>query len=225
MTVSSTLEPVVVRGDPGLLERLAGNLVENAIRHNATGGTAAISVSSSNKSGEAVLEVDNTGPVLEPASVDGLVEPFRRAGPDRASNDGGVGLGLSIVNAVVTAHHGTMTLEARQKGGLQVRAAARSPSYPPTRPSHRNPLPTCDTKPSPLDRPENGSRSGRRAENGRDPSKRSSKSIAYFRVNGMARHHSIECWPSRTQAYSGGSATAPRGRTSRGLSRGKYRPK
>ena len=68
-----------------------------------------------------MLEVENTGPVLEPASVDGLVEPFRRAGPDRASNDGGVGLGLSIVNAVVTAHHGTMTLRARQKGGLQVR--------------------------------------------------------------------------------------------------------
>ena len=121
VTVSSTLEPVVVRGDPGLLERLAGNLVENAIRHNVTGGTAAVSVSSCEKSRQAVLEVENTGPVLEPASLDGLVEPFRRAGPDRASNDGGVGLGLSIVDAVVTAHHGTMTLRARQKGGLQVR--------------------------------------------------------------------------------------------------------
>ena len=40
VTVSSTLEPVVVSGDPGLLECLAGNLVENAIRHNVTGGTA-----------------------------------------------------------------------------------------------------------------------------------------------------------------------------------------
>lgn len=46
VTVSSTLEPVVVSGDPGLLERLVGNLIENAIRHNVTGGTAAVSVSS-----------------------------------------------------------------------------------------------------------------------------------------------------------------------------------
>ena len=51
VTVSSTLEPVVVSGDPGLLERLAGNLVENAIRHNVTGGTAAISVTSQQVAG------------------------------------------------------------------------------------------------------------------------------------------------------------------------------
>jgi signal transduction histidine kinase len=121
VTVSSSLEPVVVSGDQSLLECLAGNMVENAIRHNVTGGTVAVSACSSNRSQEAVLEVENTGPVLDPGSVDGLVEPFRRAGPDRASHDGGVGLGLSIVNAVVTAHHGTMTLTARHEGGLLVR--------------------------------------------------------------------------------------------------------
>jgi signal transduction histidine kinase len=130
VTVSSTLEPVVVSGDPSLLECLAGNLVENAIRHNVTGGTATVSVSSCKKSRDAVLEVENTGPVLDPESVDGLVEPFRRAGPDRASNDGGVGLGLSIVNAVITAHHGTMTLRARQGGGLHVRVQLPVASYP-----------------------------------------------------------------------------------------------
>jgi signal transduction histidine kinase len=121
VTVSSALEPVVVSGDPGLLERLAGNLVENAIRHNVTGGSVGVALSRSGASRGAVLQVDNSGPVLEPGSVEGLVEPFRRAGPDRASLDGGVGLGLSIVDAVVTAHHGTMTLTARPGGGLLVR--------------------------------------------------------------------------------------------------------
>jgi signal transduction histidine kinase len=130
VTLSSTLEPVAVSGDPGLLERLAGNLVENAIRHNVTGGTATVAVFSSEESGHAVLEVENTGPVLEPDSVDGLVEPFRRAGPDRASNDTGVGLGLSIANAVVTAHHGTMTLRARPEGGLLVRVRLPVTEYP-----------------------------------------------------------------------------------------------
>jgi K+-sensing histidine kinase KdpD len=121
VTMSSNLEPVVVSGDPSLLECLAGNLVENALRHNTTGGTAAVSLSVCSRSQDAVLEVDNTGPVLDAGSVDRLVEPFRRAGPDRASNDAGVGLGLSIVNAVVSAHQGTMTLTARQEGGLLVR--------------------------------------------------------------------------------------------------------
>jgi signal transduction histidine kinase len=120
VTLSSHLEPAVVRGDPGLLERLAGNLVENAIRHNATCGAAVVSVSSCAESHDAVLEVENSGPPLDPESIDGLVEPFRRAGPDRATSDG-VGLGLSIVNAVVTAHHGTLALRARQGGGLHVR--------------------------------------------------------------------------------------------------------
>jgi signal transduction histidine kinase len=124
--VSSTLEPVLVSGDPGLLERLAGNLIENAIRHNVTGGHAAVSVSLW-KDRVAVLEVENTGPVLEPESVNRLVEPFRRAGADRASNNGGVGLGLSIVDAVVTAHHGTMTLRAPQEGGLHVRVQLPRP--------------------------------------------------------------------------------------------------
>jgi signal transduction histidine kinase len=132
VTVSSTLEPVAVSGDPSLLECLAGNLVENAIRHNETGGTVTVSLFSCHESRDAVLEVENTGPVLDPESVDGLVEPFRRAGPDRASNDGGVGLGLSIVNAIVTAHHGTMTLTARQRGGLGVRVQLPLASYPPS---------------------------------------------------------------------------------------------
>jgi signal transduction histidine kinase len=126
VTLSSDLEPVVVSGDPGLLERLVGNLVENAIRHNVTGGTAAVSVSSRKESQDAVLEVENSGPPLDPESIDGLVEPFRRAGPDRATSDG-VGLGLSIVNAVVTAHHGTLSLRARPGGGLCVQVRLPAP--------------------------------------------------------------------------------------------------
>jgi signal transduction histidine kinase len=138
VTVSSNLQPAVVSGDPSLLECLAGNLVENAIRHNATGGTAAVSVYLRNKSQDAVLEVENTGPVLDPGSIGGLVEPFRRGGPDRASNDGGVGLGLSIVNAVVTAHHGTMTLTARHEGGLLVRVQLPVAALPASVPGQRS---------------------------------------------------------------------------------------
>jgi signal transduction histidine kinase len=119
VTVSADVDPVVVSGDPGLLERMAGNLVENAIRYNVPGGS--VSVTTRRHVETAVLEVVNTGPVLDPGTVAALIEPFRRAGPDRRSSQVGLGLGLSIVNAIVGAHRGTMRLSARDQGGLHVR--------------------------------------------------------------------------------------------------------
>jgi signal transduction histidine kinase len=119
LTIQSDLEPVEVTGDPGLVERLIGNLVENAMRHNIPGGS--IAVRTRLDSDAALLQIMNTGPVIAPDAVAGLVEPFRRAGPDRSSNDGGVGLGLSIVDAIVDAHHGRLNLTAPPEGGLDVR--------------------------------------------------------------------------------------------------------
>jgi signal transduction histidine kinase len=112
----SELGPVMVKGDPGLLDRLVGNVVENGIRHNFAGGWVEVTTSSS--ASRALLEVTNTGPVLDDATVATLSEPFRRAGPDRRADDGGFGLGLSIVDGVVRAHLGSMTLHPRPGGGL-----------------------------------------------------------------------------------------------------------
>lgn len=119
ITVTTRLEPVTVGGDPGLLQRLAGNLVENAIRHNRPGGS--VSVSTGRDADAALLDVVNTGPVIAADTVTTLVEPFRRSGPDRSATTGGAGLGLSIADAIVGAHRGTMDLEACDGGGLRVR--------------------------------------------------------------------------------------------------------
>ena len=119
LTIQSDLQPVSVDGDPGLIERLTGNLVENAIRHNILGGS--ITIRTRHDPEAAILQVVNTGPVINPETVAGLIEPFRRAGPDRSSNNGSVGLGLSIVDAIVTAHQGRLYLTAPPEGGLDVR--------------------------------------------------------------------------------------------------------
>jgi hypothetical protein len=66
------------------------------------------------------LLVENSGPILDPAEVGQLERPFRRGGAERTCSDGGVGLGLSIVAAIAAAHHGTVELEERQRGGLRV---------------------------------------------------------------------------------------------------------
>jgi signal transduction histidine kinase len=113
------LSPARVRGDDRLLERLAGNLIENGVRYNRPGGHVA--VRTSEEDGRALLRVSNTGPALDPAHVERLLEPFERGG--RARDGDGAGLGLSIVRAIAEAHGGRVALRARPAGGLDVEVA------------------------------------------------------------------------------------------------------
>jgi signal transduction histidine kinase len=113
--VRDDLEPAWTRGDPGLLERMIANLVDNGIRHNEPGGF--LSVSTRVHNGQVMVKVVNGGPAIDPAVADGLTEPFRRL--DRSV--GGFGLGLSIVRSVAQAHGGTATVTAPESGGLDVR--------------------------------------------------------------------------------------------------------
>ncbi len=118
LSIATELASARTIGDPELLSRLIGNLLENAVRHNVHGGE--ISVACGQAANQAWLTVSNTGPELEQAELGDLVRPFRRGGEGR-SGVRGVGLGLSIVRAVVAAHHGTFELTALPEGGLEVR--------------------------------------------------------------------------------------------------------
>jgi signal transduction histidine kinase len=115
LTVASHLESAVTWGDARLAERVVTNLVDNATRYNVPSGS--IDVSTAVVDGTATLRVSNTGPQLSPDDVGHLTEPFRRAGQQRMQSDG-LGLGLSIVQAIVTAHGGSLRLGAREGGGL-----------------------------------------------------------------------------------------------------------
>ncbi|MFK4247818.1 sensor histidine kinase [Streptomyces angustmyceticus] len=113
-------EPVVVQGSGVLLERIALNLVQNAVRYNVADG-GWVEVSTRARPGCAVLVVSNTGPVVPAYEVENLFEPFRRLRTERTGSDKGVGLGLSIVRSVVRAHDGTITAVPREGGGLDMR--------------------------------------------------------------------------------------------------------
>jgi signal transduction histidine kinase len=115
--VTSALEPAPVVGDPGLLERLAGNLVENAVRYNHLHGRLEVRTGSDGV--QSWLVVRNTGFEIEPVDVPGLFEPFRRGGRERTGGRGS-GLGLSIVRAVCDAHGGAVSAIAQPGGGLAV---------------------------------------------------------------------------------------------------------
>jgi signal transduction histidine kinase len=115
------LEPARTTGDPGLLERLAANLVSNAIRHNVVGGR--IEVETRAESGRAVLSVANTGPLIPASELPRLFQPFQRLGGHAASCADGVGLGLTIVQAIADAHDAVVTARSRVEGGLAIAAA------------------------------------------------------------------------------------------------------
>ncbi|MCA1186115.1 MULTISPECIES: cell wall metabolism sensor histidine kinase WalK [unclassified Saccharopolyspora] len=110
-------EPVFVLGDPALLERIAENLLENAVRHNVDGGWVEVVTTIAGRS--ALLRVSSSGPLIDPDQVDALFAPFRRAGVQRTARTG-AGLGLSIVRAAVTAHGGRVTARSVPNGGLDV---------------------------------------------------------------------------------------------------------
>jgi len=118
LRVSARLDPAATVGDAELAERLVANLIDNAIRHNVADGRVEVVTETSGD--HAVISVRNTGPVLDPAQVDRLFEPFQRADVDRTSRDGGLGLGLSIVQAIAIAHDAAISTQALADGGLDI---------------------------------------------------------------------------------------------------------
>ncbi|WP_328422488.1 sensor histidine kinase [Streptomyces sp. NBC_00443] len=113
-------KPAVVQGNGVLLERIALNLVQNAVRYNIPEG-GWVEVTTEIQHGQAVLVVSNTGPVVPAYEIDNLFEPFRRLRTERTGSDKGVGLGLSIVRSVARAHGGHISAEPREGGGLVMR--------------------------------------------------------------------------------------------------------
>lgn len=112
--------PAVVQGNGVLLERIALNLVQNAVRYNVP-EDGWVEVTTEAQHGQAVLVVSNTGPVVPAYEIDNLFEPFRRLRQERTGSDRGVGLGLSIARSVARAHGGRIIAEPREGGGLVMR--------------------------------------------------------------------------------------------------------
>ncbi|PSK84206.1 signal transduction histidine kinase [Murinocardiopsis flavida] len=118
LRLRTDLGEAFVGGDPVLLERLVGNLVENALRYNVADGE--ITVRSGINEGSPAVQVENSGAVIPAYEIEGLFEPFRRGSGERLRSHRSAGLGLSIVRSVVRAHGGEVVAWARAGGGLVV---------------------------------------------------------------------------------------------------------
>jgi signal transduction histidine kinase len=126
LRLNVTLDAARTEGNPRLIERLVANLIDNAIQHNTTGGQ--VDVTTATESGGAVLSVANDGPVIPPAELERLQQPFQRLDAHRTHQGDGHGLGLSIVHAIATAHGATLSVHSQGTGGLHVTVRFPNPS-------------------------------------------------------------------------------------------------
>ncbi|MDK3074600.1 ATP-binding protein [Sedimentitalea sp. JM2-8] len=102
-----------VSARPVALKRAIGNLVDNAIRY---GGQATVTLG--REAGAAVIRIEDSGPGIPPERLKSVFDPFVRGEDSRNPETGGAGLGLSIAQAIVSAHGGQIALTNRDTGGL-----------------------------------------------------------------------------------------------------------
>jgi heavy metal sensor kinase len=109
--------PVFVKGDRAQLKQVVVNLLDNAIKYTPNGG--AITLTVSQQGHEAVCEVADNGVGIPATAIPHVFDRFFRVDSARSREDGGAGIGLSIVKAICAAHGGRTELEsAVGKGSL-----------------------------------------------------------------------------------------------------------
>lgn len=119
------LAPAALTGDAMLWERAIANLVTNAVHHNLDGPDGWVTVTTATEADAAVVRVSNSGPIVDPSTVDGLVAPLARGGSARGTGGRRFGLGLAIVRTVSERHGAELSVRARPAGGLDVVIHAR----------------------------------------------------------------------------------------------------
>ncbi|MBT2787609.1 MULTISPECIES: ATP-binding protein [unclassified Halomonas] len=106
--------------EPGAIETLVQNLVGNAIQHSPNQSEISITLAMTSQGFQ--LMVDDQGPGIPINERKKVVERFQRAGPSAGS-----GLGLSIVERLVTRHGGSLQLDDAPRGGLRIRISLQRP--------------------------------------------------------------------------------------------------
>lgn len=101
-----------LHGNTPQLERLATNLLDNAIRHATT--TVTVTLRETDKHVE--LTVADDGPGIDPSDRKRIFEPFTRLDPARDRDSGGTGLGLAIASDIIQSHRGHITIEDNHPG-------------------------------------------------------------------------------------------------------------
>ena len=106
-------EPVEMIADRSQLQQVILNLLSNARKHTDDGTTVIAGLRVSADRSHALMTVVDNGPGIDPQFVDKIFDRFARADKARSGSDGTTGLGLSIVQAIVRVHGGTISVKSR----------------------------------------------------------------------------------------------------------------
>jgi signal transduction histidine kinase len=111
----TTGEPLEITGDPDQLARMITNLLDNAARY----ATTAIQISLASQNDTVRLIIDDDGPGIPPHDRERIFERFTRLDNGRSRHEGGTGLGLALVHAIATYHHGHVWVDDSPTGGAR----------------------------------------------------------------------------------------------------------
>jgi signal transduction histidine kinase len=113
---TSGVNAVRVQGDADALRRMLRNVGENAVRH----ASSRVDVTLVERGEEVVLTIDDDGPGIPATERARVLQRFVRLDDARSRDEGGSGLGFSIVDEVVRAHGGSMSIEQSPLGGARI---------------------------------------------------------------------------------------------------------
>lgn len=111
----NTKEGIRVKGDRARIKQVVVNLLDNAIKYTASGGSIQLNVTRQN--GHAVLDVADSGIGIPAGDLPHIFERFFRVDKARSRDLGGAGLGLAIVKSICTAHEGQVKVESTEGQG------------------------------------------------------------------------------------------------------------
>jgi len=117
IVLQAPVPDLMVAGDADHLARLLNNLVENAVRHTATGE---IILAARQEAGRILITVTDTGEGIPAEHLPHVCDRFYRVDSARARGDGGTGLGLAICQSIVQAHGGSMSIDSTVGVGTAV---------------------------------------------------------------------------------------------------------
>ena len=119
--IAFELAEVEVLGSAELLSRLLNNAIGNINRH--TGKTDKVHVSLTRERKTAILVIEDGGPGLPDEAYAKGIQGFRRFDESRSRETGGTGLGMTIMNSIVQAHGGELSIAKSELGGLKLEIA------------------------------------------------------------------------------------------------------
>lgn len=108
-------EPCWILGDSLRLQQVLANLLDNALRHTDVDGSVLVDVRDTGRF--VTIRITDTGEGIPPDQLDAVFDRFHRVDPSRVITDGsGSGLGLTIARAIVSDHHGTISVVSPGSG-------------------------------------------------------------------------------------------------------------